>query len=781
MKKINFFDTVKFIQKKLKGILGYSHSRLQNAIGRYKFNLIPVADAKYTTQWNIFESAGSDPQILLVPKGKHYPTGPVELSLWMKTPSGNTTYFSLFYDLGRGFNTQDSFEIGYLNDKKSSVRFNLPNQTTGLRLDPCDDIGEIIFRNLEIRKISKLELLRDMIRSRNIRSINDVITLIKNGQRIIKSQGLSGINERFKIKGEENYSNWISLYDTLDDQSVESIKKSIFDFQYKPLISILLPVFNTPGVILRETLDSVLAQIYTNWELCVVDDHSNEPQVRPILEEYQNKFPQIYVQYRSINGHISRSSNDALQMAKGDFIVLMDHDDLIAPDALFHIVQALNKNPELDLLYSDEDKIDGSGRRYDPYFKPDWNPHLFLGQNYLNHITAARKSLVVDVGGFTEGLEGSQDWDLYMRLTETIDHGKIFHIPHVLYHWRASSGSTALRTEEKSYIFDAQKRVLADHFERIGQDVILNKLESGYWYPSFPCPDPLPLVSVIIPTKDKVDLLNRCIQSIQNKTSYPNYEILVVDNLSEEANSINYLQTLGKTNNVRIIEYTKSFNFSAINNFAVSNSNGSIIVLLNNDTEIITSNWLEQLVSYASMPDVGAVGVMLYYPDNTIQHAGVILGIGGVAGHAYLGSPRGSSGQFNRLKLVQNLSAVTAACLAIEKRKYLEVGGLEEKELKIAFNDVDFCMKLLQEGYRNLWTPNVELYHYESASRGYEDTPEKKKRFEDEVLYMLKKWNGMLDFDPAYNPNLSLQHSNFKIPCKPRVNKFEINPIKTNK
>ena len=593
--------------------------------------------------------------------------------------------------------------------------------------------------------------------------------MTKNGLRILKTQEFSGIKERLKVRVEENYSTWIAMYDTMDSATIEKTRKTIHHLQYKPLISIIMPVYDTPELTLREALDSVTGQLYTNWELCIVDDHSTESHVRLVLEEYGDKYPQIHTHFRDVNGHISLASNDALQMAKGEFVVFMDHDDLLAPAALYRVVEGLNNNSEIDFFYSDEDKIDTAGRRYDPYFKPDWNPHLFLGQNYLNHLTAARNSLVMKVGGFRQGLEGSQDWDLYMRLVEIIEPARICHIPHILYHWRASAGSTALRTEEKKYIVEAQRKVLEDHFQRIGQNVILQQLPSGYWFPHFPCPDPLPLVSIIIPTKDKVDLLERCIQSILSKTSYPNYELLVVDNLSQEKSSIDYLQTLRNSDRIRVIEYSNPFNFSAINNFAVNQSSGSVVLLLNNDTEVITANWLEQLVSYASLPDIGAVGAMLYYPDNTIQHAGVILGIGGVAGHAYLGSSRGSNGQFGRLNLVQNLSAVTAACLAIQKKKYLEVGGLNENELKIAFNDVDFCIKLLQKGYRNLWTPNIELYHYESASRGYEDTPDKKKRFEDEVLYMLKKWEGTLEFDPAYNPNLSLQHSNFRILCKPRI------------
>jgi glycosyltransferase involved in cell wall biosynthesis len=769
MKKESKPETYVETQKARQRVVSFLNSHIQSALGRYKFNLIPTGDAQSTQYLTTFESTGKNPQIILKPKSGHFPSRLNELAMQMKTPAGNSTNFTLYYDFGNGFHKQDSLDISFQNDRQAIIRINLPKNIKAIRLDPCDCPGEILMPKFEIRKISKFEILRDVIRSRNVHSLKDLLTMTKNGLRILRAQGLSGIKERLKVKAEENYSTWIAMYDTLDSATIEKARKTILNFQYKPLISIIMPVYNTPELILRETLDSVTEQLYANWELCIVDDHSSDPHVRLILEEYGKKIPQIHVRYRDVNGHISLASNDALKMANGEFIVFMDHDDLLSPTALYYVVNELNKNPELDFLYSDEDKIDESGKRYDPYFKPDWNPHLFLGQNYLNHLTAARKSLVMDVDGFRQGLEGSQDWDLYMRLIEKIDPVKICHIPYVLYHWRASTGSTALSAEEKPYIMDAQEKVLLDHFERIGQKVILQKLASGYWFPHFPCPDPLPLVSIIIPTKDKVNLLERCIQSIQSKTSYPNYEILVVDNLSQEKSSINYLQTLRNSTRIRVIEYSNPFNFSAINNFAVNQSNGSVVLLLNNDTEVITENWLEQLVSYASIPDIGAVGTMLYYPDNNIQHAGVILGIGGVAGHAYLGSPRGSNGQFGRLNLVQNLSSVTAACLAIEKRKYLEVGGLNEQDLKIAFNDVDFCIKLLQKGYRNLWTPHVELYHYESASRGYEDTPDKKKRFEAEVLYMLKKWEGILDFDPAYNPNLSLQHSNFRTPCKPRV------------
>ncbi len=774
MKKNKFIDTVKFIKIKLKRILVYGHSRLQNAIGRYKFILIPIADANYTDRWNVFESTGNDPQIILVPKGRHYPTGPVELSLWMKTPSGNTTYFSLFYDLGKGFNTQDSLEIGYLNDKKSSVRLNLPNQTKGLRFDPCENVGEIIFRDLEIRKISKPEILRDIIRSREIRSLKDVMTLIKDGLHIVKSHGLSETNEGFRAQRKKTYCDWISLYDTLDYQSIELIKKSILNFHYKPLISILMPVYDTPENTLREALDSVLAQIYTNWELCIADDCSPNENVRKVIKEYAEKDSRIKYIFRQENGHISAASNTALSIASGEFVALLDHDDLLAETALYRVAQALNQKSSYDVIYSDEDKIDEDGRRYDPYFKPDWMPDLFNCQNFVSHLGVYRKKVVDSVGGFQVGYEGAQDWDLMMRISEVVPYDNITHLPFILYHWRAIQGSTAKAKSEKSYAEIAQERTIQDHFKRINIRVNLQAEPHGFWRVQYLLNGNFPKVSIIIPTKNHADILKRCITSVIEKTTFPNYEILVIDNGSSEKETLDYLYNLQDNNLARILEFPKAFNYSAINNFGVHQSKGEVVVLLNNDTEIISNNWLEEMVSLAIRPDTGAVGAKLYYPDDTIQHAGVILGIMGVANHAYLNQPRTTLGQMGRAMLTQNYSAVTGACLAVEKRKFLEVGGLNESDLKVAFNDIDFCIKLLMAGYHNVWTPYAELYHYESASRGYEDTPEKQERFNNEVLYMLDKWQDFLKNDPAYNLNLSLEVTNFDLAFPPRASSIVI-------
>ncbi|MEA4812730.1 MAG: glycosyltransferase family 2 protein [Anaerolineaceae bacterium] len=742
---------------------------IKNIIGIYELNWIPSKDLEFSEFPGSFEIIGKNPQFTLNSDSKQYPSGPVELIFKVKTPSGLNSDFSLFYDLGLGFNNQDSLVIPFVNDEASVVKVFFPKKVRGLRIDPSESAGEITLKEFRLKKVSKVEVLMRVFKSQKVHSFKSFSATIKKGIRILRIEGIKGIKKRLLFRGEESYSHWIDLYDSLKKDDLRLIKTQIESFSYKPLFSIIMPVYNTPEKILREAINSVTKQFYTNWELCIADDYSNKPEVKMVLEEYERTFSNVHVKYREVNGNISVASNDALNMAKGEFVVFMDHDDLLSEKALYFLAVELNKSLEIDFIYSDEDKIDSFGHRYDPYFKPDWNPLLFLGQNYLNHLTAIRRSLVENVREFRKGLEGSQDWDLYLRVIEKTSSKKIVHIPRILYHWRATAGSTALAIEEKSYVVNVQRKVLTDHFARIGTDVKIEKLESGYWNTQFSCPGLKPMVSIIIPTRDKTKLLRRCVESILLKTSYDNYEILIVDNSSQEDESIKYLNLLKRNEKIRVIDFPEPFNFSRINNYAVSQSQGSIVLLLNNDTEIITPDWLEQLISYSNMPEIGAVGTMLYYPDKTIQHAGVILGIGGVAAHAYSGFSKGSSGQFGRLGLVQNMSAVTAACLAIEKKKYLEVGGLNEEDLKIAFNDVDFCIRLLEKGYRNLWTPHVELYHFESASRGYEDTPEKKKRFELEVKYMQDKWGEKLVSDPAYNPNLSLSHSNFKIPDKPRI------------
>jgi len=565
---------------------------------------------------------------------------------------------------------------------------------------------------------------------------------------------------------EDDYSKWIDLYDR--EINAEPLDAT----RIAPLISILLPVYNTPLKWLQKCIDSVLSQAWSHWELCIVDDASIDGGVRKLLLGYVERDTRIRVHFRESNGHIAVATNDALHMARGEFIVLLDHDDELRPHSLLEVVKALDRNENLDFIYSDEDKMDEAERRFDPYFKPDWNPDLLLSQNYICHMTAIRRTLALEVGGVRAGYEGSQDYDLFLRCTARIDPSRIHHIPKILYHWRAIEGSTASGVNAKSYALEAGLRAISDHLEtsRSGAKVAL--LPNNFYRVTWPIPTPAPKVSLIIPTRDRVDLLKMSVGSILEKTRYQNYQVIIVDNQSRDDETLAYFEELKQRPNVKIIAYDAPFNYSAINNYVVARlTDTDVVGLINNDVEVIDGDWLDEMVSHAVRPDIGTVGAMLCYPDNTIQHAGVILGIGGVAGHVYCKYPRGTKGMGARALLTQNLSAVTAACLLVKRERYLECGGLDEENLKVAFNDVDFCLRLLAAGYRNVWTPFSVLYHHESATRGYEDTPEKKLRFKAESDYMRKRWNDILDDDPAYNPNLDLGGVNSGLAFPPRIRK----------
>lgn len=569
--------------------------------------------------------------------------------------------------------------------------------------------------------------------------------------------------------GDKSYASWVARYDTPNTQELARMTDAVASWPRRPLISIVMPVYNTEEKWLRQCLDSVCAQAYPDWELCIADDASTTPHVRAVLEEYVAHDSRIKVVYRESNGHISAASNSALELVTGSHVALLDHDDELAPDALFRVALAVLAQPQARLFYSDEDKIDESGERFDPYFKPDWNPDLFLSQNFISHLGVYETALVDQVGGFRSGYEGSQDYDLALRCITRLQPGQIVHIPHVLYHWRASSGSTALALSEKSYAVEAGRRALQEHFRCKGEAVEVEGSAGGYRVRRAGS-KPSPSVEIIIPTRDRVDLLRPCVESILGRSSYENFRVMVVDNQSAENETLGYLETIAKDDRVRVVPFDAPFNYSRLNNSAVARSNADLVVLLNNDVEVITSGWLEEMTAHASRPEVGAVGAKLYYPDDTIQHAGVVTGLFGVAGHIYCGEPRGATGQMGRARLTQNYSAVTAACLMLSRAKFDEVGGLNET-LQVAFNDVDLCLKLCKRGYWNVWTPFAELVHHESVSRGREDTEEKKRRFLGEATYMQDTWGELLHDDPAYNPNLSLHSKSCELAFPPRVHR----------
>lgn len=575
-----------------------------------------------------------------------------------------------------------------------------------------------------------------------------------------------------KVDQQKLYDSWIEKY----EQDILNIEP----LSYNPLVSIITPTYNTDVKYLKKMLDSVLAQTYINWELCIADDASSNKETLQVLQEYEKTYKNIKVTYRTENGHISEASNSALELAHGEYVAFLDHDDTLAPNALYEMVKKLNENQELKLIYSDEDKIDEDGKRHNPHFKSGWNPDMFFSQNYICHLVCIKKEIVESVGGFRKGYEGSQDYDLLLRIVDKLQDSEIDRIEKVLYHWRAIKGSTAYGSGEKNYAHEAGLKALQDHFEKIDTNITVEDglLPNTYKvnYPICHSQRPhrhsqldwesktnYPLVSILIPTRDGYDILKKCVESIFDKTTYPNYEIIILDNETTCQKTLNYFKKLKSNHNVTILEYHKPFNYSAINNFGVKHAKGEVIVLVNNDVEVISLNWLTEMVSHALRSDIGAVGAKLYYEDDTVQHAGVVLGIGGVAGHSHKYFQKKADGYFSRLKIIQNYSAVTAACLVVRKKLFEEVDGLEEQNLKVAFNDVDFCLKLKDKGYRNLWTPYAELYHYESKSRGVEDTPQKVERFNKEVRYMQDKWKQTLNEDKYYNKNLTLKHEDFSL------------------
>ncbi|WP_250125049.1 glycosyltransferase family 2 protein [Chroococcidiopsis sp. CCMEE 29] len=561
---------------------------------------------------------------------------------------------------------------------------------------------------------------------------------------------------------EEAYSKWLSK-NFPREADLEKMAQTVAIFGYKPALSVIMPVFNPPEHFLREAIESVLNQVYPYWELCIADDASTQPDVRSVLEEYISKDARVKVVFRTENGHISRASNSALELATGEFVTLLDHDDLLTPDALYEVALLLNRHPDADMIYSDEDKVDEHDQFREPFFKPDWCPDSFLSRNYTCHLGTYRRSLVAAIGGFRAGYEGSQDYDLVLRLTEKTE--KIFHIPKILYHWRIHSQSAANDVQAKPYAYIAAEKALSDALCRRGENGRVSGVPEilGHYNIRYKI-EYYQLVSIIIPTKDLGETLDQCLESIFTKSIYPNYEVVVIDNGSTEeytAQVINKWNTK-EPNRFKCYQFDVPFNFSKINNYAVSQTKGEYLLFLNNDIEVISSDWIDAMVEQAQRSSIGAVGALLLYPDDTIQHAGIVLGIGGVASHSHKHLPSKLAGYAGQVISINNYSAITAACLMCRREVYDRVQGFEE-ELAVAYNDVDFCLKLVQQGYRNIYLPHVVLYHHESKSRGSEDTPEKQARLAKEAEYMQKKWNKILKNDSCYNPHLTKKGDDYSI------------------
>ena len=565
------------------------------------------------------------------------------------------------------------------------------------------------------------------------------------------------------------YSTWVAQHDTLGPEQRRALQMRLEALTRRPQIAVLMPVYNPPLVWLQEAIDSVKAQLYPHWQLCIADDASTDPEVAALLAFEAAQDARIQVHRRSTNGHICRASNDALAMVQAPWVAMLDHDDIIPEHALLLVAEAIVHWPEVQVLYSDEDKVAMDGKRCTPHFKPDWNPELLLAQNYLCHLVVYRSERVRALGGFRVGFEGAQDHDLALRITADLPPQQIVHIPHVLYHWRQHDHSTASRSKVKPYAIDAGLRAVRDHLQRSGVVATVDTNTFG-WYRVRPAaPTPQPRVSIVIPTRDGRHTLPRCIQSILERTRYKNYDILVVDNGSVQPDFLSFLSELAGRPHCSVLRDDRVFNYAQINNTAVAAVSGEFVVLLNDDTELVSADWLEILVGWAAQPGVGAVGARLWYADHTLQHGGVLLGIGDVAGHAHRHLLRGQPGYRGRACLVQNFSAVTAACLMVRRTLYQQVGGLDESELAVAFNDVDFCLKLLSAGLRNEWTPDVELMHHESATRGSDREVRHRERYQREAAVMQQRWAGLLTRDAAYNPNLTNAGEDFALAEPPRV------------
>lgn len=720
-----------------------------------------------------WQASDDDPQFVARPRLWLPGWYMLELGIEHNQPSAMA---ELYLNTGKGFNAGQQLRLPLPQGKVTKRLLYIPFGLRALRLDPLTTSGsfsishcQLIWLKPSFARRRLLQRLQKVHRQYKDQALPAIFTSLKQQARQQalpwRTLALQVYDSTFvHATPDINYQHWIKQQAKREQQEQELLLQQLPHWPLKPVISVLLPVYNTSPALLAECISSVKQQLYPHWQLCVTDDASTCPDTRQALQRLCAGDERIQLVQRAVNGHISAASNTALTLATGDYVALLDHDDLLAPDALLQVAAAINRQPNALLLYSDEDKINEQGKRYDPHFKPDWNPDLLLGQNYISHLGVYQRRRMLEIGGFREGLEGSQDHDFLLRFTKELNTSQIVHIPKVLYHWRAMAGSTALASNEKSYAHHAGLQAVQQHVAATVPGAQINTTAGHYYRVCWPLPSPAPLVSLLVPTRDGVDILAPCINAILEKTDYHNFELIILDNQSNCSRTLKYMQEVTERDpRVRVLKWDHSFNYSAINNFGASQARGSILGLINNDVEPINSDWLSEMVSQVSRPEIGCVGAKLYYPNGTLQHAGVILGIGGVAGHSHKYFNGNTAGYFSRLQLAQNLSAVTGACLLVRKNVFDQVGGLNEEHLKVAFNDVDFCLKVREAGYRNLFTPFAELYHHESVSRGTEDNPEKQARFQAEIAYMRQTWGAQLDNDPAYNPNLTLAYEDFSL------------------
>lgn len=595
--------------------------------------------------------------------------------------------------------------------------------------------------------------------------MENITIYTKKGIHYAKTKGIPALSSKafHKLVRERKpivYEKWLRNH-LPNNKELERQSKEIF--KLKPKFSIVVPLYRTPEKYLKELVESVQKQTYGEWELCLSDGSGLESPLDEILQSLQKADNRIKVITHEEKLRISENTNEAIRIATGEYLVFADHDDILTPNALYECAKAINNNPLIEILYSDEDKMSMDGNQYfQPHMKPDFNLDLLCTVNYICHLFVVRKSIIETAGLLRPEYDGAQDYDFAFRCIESSK--VIYHVPKILYHWRSHENSTSENPESKLYAFDAGQRAIEAHYKRIGISARVEKGEYLGLYRTHFIRSYDPLVSIIIPNKDHKEDLQRCINKIEACSTYKNYEYIIVENNSEDKETFDYYKSLEKSNpKVRIIYYKGEFNYSAINNYGAKFANGEYYLLLNNDTEIINDDCLEEMLGYCMRSDVGAVGARLYYEDETIQHAGVVIGFGGIAGHCFVQQKRKATGYCHRIICAQNYSAVTAACMMVKRSVFEDVGGLTE-DLAVAFNDIDLCMKIRKAGFLIVYNPYAELYHYESKSRGLEDTPEKVARFNKEISIFEKRWPEILkNGDPYYNPNLTLESQDFSL------------------
>lgn len=597
-------------------------------------------------------------------------------------------------------------------------------------------------------------------------------------RQVWRTEGVRGIGRRILQrvprkneagKDHESYKKWVELYDTLTDSDRQAIRERIDHLDSKPIISVVMPVYNVEEVWLRRAIESVRRQLYSHWELCIADDCSPEPHVLQVLEEFSHGDRRIKVVFRQENGHISAASNSALQLATGEFVALLDHDDELAEHALYMVVEELNAFPEADLIYSDEDKINQRGDRVSPHFKTDWNPDLFYSLNFISHLGVYRRRVLQEIGGFREGYEGSQDYDLALRVIECIPEKNIRHIPHVLYHWRELPTSVGFDINAKAYAHENARRAIRSHFERTGKDA---EIVPGYFIfhrAIYPAPDPAPLVSLIVEAKDRVESLQSLVEGILDRTEYKPVEIVIVARESD-TETLNYLRQMKGDARVKVLTCNDRSSLSAVRNLGVRQAAGTLVGFIANDLRVVRPDWLREMVSHALRPEIGAVGAKIFSENNSIEHAGIILGVRGGVGHAFKGLPEDSEGYVFRAQVIQNYSAASGDCLMIRREVFDQVAGFDEEIFPATFNDVDLCLRLQSCGYRILWTPYAKLSR---IARGQVRAVSEMEAGDcvRAIQSLKSRWVSMTSFasDPFYNPNLTLEAEDFSLAFPPRV------------